>query len=64
MKSIQRGQRRLAGLTQELRRLRLAYARRLAHKVKVRGDLIARILAVKERIVRLREELRRRTRAA
>ena len=64
MKSSQRGRRRLAGLRKQLRRLRLAYARGLAHRVKGSGSLPVRILALKERLSKVREQLRRRFEAA
>lgn len=53
MKAQTRGERRLASLRKELRRLRLGYAGVLSRKIKVRGDLPARILAVKAKIARL-----------
>jgi hypothetical protein len=54
----------LVRFQKQLRRLRLAYSRVLARKVKVRGDLPARILATKAKIARLTEELKRRQEAA
>lgn len=64
MKSPLRGRRRLAGLLKQLRRLRLAYARRLARRARGTGSLAARILAVKSRLAQVRQQLRRRCEAA
>lgn len=64
MKSRSRGERKLAGLLKALQRLRLAYARSLAKKIKVRGDLPARILETKARIAKLTADLKHRQEAA
>jgi hypothetical protein len=64
MKSCVRGRRILVRLQKELRRFRLAYAGVLARKVKVRGDLPARILATKAKIARLIQDLNGRQDAA
>lgn len=64
MKSCARGKRRLASLRKELERLRLGYARVLARKIKVRGDLPARILAVKAKMSKLAHDIGQRVDAA
>lgn len=64
MKSRLRGERRLAALRRELRRLRLGYARSLAKKIKVRGALPARILAIKAKIAQVARDVERRETAA
>jgi hypothetical protein len=64
MKSRARGERKLASLRKDLRRLRLGYARVLARKIKVRGDLPARILAVKAKIAKLARDVGQRIEAA
>jgi len=64
MKSRVRGRRRLASLRKELERLRLGFARVLARKIKVRGDLPARILAVKAKIAKLSRDVACRETAA
>jgi hypothetical protein len=64
MKSRARGERKLASLRKDLERLRLGYARVLARKIKVRGDLPARILAVKAKIAKLARDVGQRYEAA
>ncbi len=64
MKSPARGHRKLASLRKELRHLRLAHARVFTRKVRVRGDLSARILSTQASICKLRQDLRRRTEVA
>lgn len=64
MKSRARGLRKLASLRKDLQRLRLGYARVLARKIKVRGDLPGRILAVKAKIAKLAREIGQRVEAA
>ena len=64
MKSRARGERILASLRKDLERLRLGYARVLARKIKVRGDLPARILAVKAKIAKLAHDIGQRVEAA
>ena len=64
MKSRARGERILASLRKDLERLRLGYARVLARKIKVRGDLPARILAVKAKIAKLAHDIATRVEAA
>lgn len=64
MKSRARGERKLASLRKDLERLRLGYARVLARKIKVRGDLPARILAVKAKIAKLARDVGQRVEAA
>jgi len=64
MKTHARADRRLTALRKELERLRLGYARLLVRRVKVRGNLPARILAVKAKIARLVLEVGRRGSAA
>ncbi|HXX92663.1 MAG TPA: hypothetical protein VEN81_03460 [Planctomycetota bacterium] len=64
MKPRTRGERKLAGLLKQLRKLRLAYARALAKAIKVRGSLPKRILEVKARIARLAFDLAHRHDAA
>lgn len=64
MKSRARGERKLASLRKDLERLRLGYARGLARKIKVRGDLPARILAVKAKIAKLTRDVGQRIEAA
>ena len=64
MKTHGRADRRLAALRKDLERLRLGYARILARNVDVKGDLPAKILAVKARIARLAHEVARKGNAA
>jgi hypothetical protein len=64
MKSCARGRRILARLQKDLRRFRLAYAGVLARKLKVWGNLPARILATKAKIARLIHDLSGRQDAA
>ena len=64
MKTHGRADRRLAALRKDLERLRLGYARVLARNVDVKGDLPAKILAVKARIRRLASQVAKRLDAA
>lgn len=64
MKTHGRADRRLAALRKDLERLRLGYARILARNVDVKGDLPAKILAVKAKIGRLTHEVARKGSAA
>jgi hypothetical protein len=64
MKSRARGERKLASLRKVLERLRLGYARVLARKLKVRGDLPARILEIKAKIAKLTQDVSQRVEAA
>jgi len=64
MKTHGRADRRLAALRKDLDRLRLGYARILARNVDVKGNLPAKILAVKAKIGRLTQEVARKGSAA
>jgi hypothetical protein len=56
-KSLSRGERKLATLRRELARLRVGYALVLSRKLKARGDLPGRILALKSRISKLAHDV-------
>jgi len=64
MRAYGRTERRLAALRKALERLRLGYARVLARNTDVKGDLPAKILAVKAKIRQLTDQVSRRVDAA